>query len=77
MCGLGYSNICFYSKATHLQDVFKLVLGELKEVWKKAGVPIRSDNSCLSFLTKLFKKKAKYEENRAIESKCCNWKREN
>ncbi|XP_065665116.1 uncharacterized protein LOC136086720 [Hydra vulgaris] len=50
-----YSHLHFYSKGdTSARDIFKLVLGELKEVWEKAGVPVRSDNSCLSLLTKLF-----------------------
>ena len=58
-----YSHLSFYSKGnTSARDIFILVLGELKEVWEKAGVPIRSDNSSFSLLTKLSEKKAKIKK---------------
>ena len=58
-----YSHLSFYSKGnTSERDIFILVLGELKEVWEKAGAPIRSDNSSFSLLTKLSEKKVKIKK---------------
>ena len=64
-----YSPLRFYSKG-NTSEIFKLVLGELKEAWEKAGVPIRSDNACLSLLTKLLEKKGENKGNGAVKWKC-------
>lgn len=35
---------------TPVKDIFKVILSELKEIWGKAVIPIKSDHNCLKQL---------------------------
>ena len=70
-----YSHLRFFSAGdSPSRDIFKLVLGELKEVWGKGGIPIRPDDSCLVFLLNLLGKKEKIRKMEQCNRKLASGK---